>query len=88
MSIEGSRLNQSSFVELYVFLKQLNMVVRRVHITEETLHHLNEAYQVEDGNGGSRDPLLQGRETYLVIDPRETERISRRPKVVSVRDSY
>ncbi|KAM9424582.1 adenylate cyclase type 2 isoform 1-T2 [Pholidichthys leucotaenia] len=41
----------------------------RVHITEETLQHLNGAYEVEDGNGGSRDALLKGRKTYLVIDP-------------------
>ncbi|KAM3590952.1 uncharacterized protein V6R79_019418 [Siganus canaliculatus] len=43
----------------------------RVHITEETLQHLNGAYQVEKGDGGSRDPLLQGRKTYLVIDPQK-----------------
>ncbi|XP_061816841.1 adenylate cyclase type 2-like [Nerophis lumbriciformis] len=49
----------------------------RVHITEETLRHLNGAYQVEDGNGGSRDPLLRGRKTYLVIDPKESSLIKR-----------
>ncbi|XP_040887370.1 adenylate cyclase type 2-like [Toxotes jaculatrix] len=53
----------------------------RVHITEETLQHLNGAYQVEDGDGGSRDPLLKGRKTYLVIDPRKPDSISRRPKL-------
>ncbi|XP_028261578.1 adenylate cyclase type 4 [Parambassis ranga] len=52
----------------------------RVHITEETLQHLDAAYQVEDGDGGSRDSLLKGRKTYLVIDPRKPDRISRRPK--------
>ncbi|XP_037335724.2 adenylate cyclase type 4-like [Pungitius pungitius] len=41
----------------------------RVHITEETMQHLNGAYEVEDGDGGSRDPLLKGRKTYLVMDP-------------------
>lgn len=56
------------------------MINRRVHITEETLGHLNGAYQVEDGDGGSRDPLLIGRKTYLVIDPQKS--ISRRPKMV------
>uniref|UniRef100_A0A8C4D9S8 adenylate cyclase n=1 Tax=Dicentrarchus labrax TaxID=13489 RepID=A0A8C4D9S8_DICLA len=54
----------------------------RVHITEETLQHLNGAYQVEEGNGGTRDPLLTGRKTYLVIDPHKPNSISRRPKVV------
>ncbi|XP_022072590.2 adenylate cyclase type 4-like [Acanthochromis polyacanthus] len=53
----------------------------RVHITEETLQHLNGAYQVEDGDGGSRDPLLKGRKTYLVIDPHKPDSISRRPKL-------
>uniref|UniRef100_A0A8C4GEC8 adenylate cyclase n=1 Tax=Dicentrarchus labrax TaxID=13489 RepID=A0A8C4GEC8_DICLA len=60
----------------------------RVHITEETLQHLNGAYQVEEGNGGTRDPLLTGRKTYLVIDPHKPNSISRRPKVrASVRMS-
>uniref|UniRef100_H3CDG0 adenylate cyclase n=1 Tax=Tetraodon nigroviridis TaxID=99883 RepID=H3CDG0_TETNG len=51
----------------------------RVHITEETLQHLNGAYQVEESDGASRDPLLHGRKTYLVIDPHKPD-ISRRPK--------
>ncbi|XP_071315014.1 adenylate cyclase type 4-like [Trachinotus anak] len=55
----------------------------RVHITEETLQHLNGAYQVEDGDGGSRDPLLKGRKTYLVIDPHKMESISRRPRLAN-----
>ncbi|KAJ8382516.1 hypothetical protein SKAU_G00032940 [Synaphobranchus kaupii] len=41
----------------------------RVHITEETLKHLGAAFQVEEGNGASRDAYLQGRNTYLIIDP-------------------
>ncbi|XP_022623874.1 adenylate cyclase type 2-like [Seriola dumerili] len=55
----------------------------RVHITEETLQHLNGAYQVEDGDGGSRDPLLKGRKTYLVIDPQKLDSISRRTKLAN-----
>lgn len=43
----------------------------RVHITEETLKHLNGKYLVEEGDGASRDPLLQGEKTYLVIDPKK-----------------
>lgn len=42
---------------------------RRVHITEETLENLGGKYQVEEGNGASRDSALEGRKTYLVIDP-------------------
>ncbi|XP_034088350.1 adenylate cyclase type 4-like [Gymnodraco acuticeps] len=49
----------------------------RVHITEETRQHLDGAYEVEEGDGGSRDPLLEGRKTYLVIDPK-AKSISRR----------
>uniref|UniRef100_A0A3P9MKP3 adenylate cyclase n=1 Tax=Oryzias latipes TaxID=8090 RepID=A0A3P9MKP3_ORYLA len=41
----------------------------RVHITEDTLHHLDGAYEVENGEGETRDPLLKGRKTYLVVDP-------------------
>ncbi|XP_041635932.1 adenylate cyclase type 2-like [Cheilinus undulatus] len=55
----------------------------RVHITEETLQHLDGAYQVEDGDGGSRDPLLKGRKTFLVIDPHKPHSSSRRPKAVN-----
>ncbi|XP_043100751.1 adenylate cyclase type 4-like [Puntigrus tetrazona] len=44
-------------------------VAGRVHITEETFAHLGGKYQVEEGNGGSRDSSLKGRKTYLVIDP-------------------
>lgn len=58
------------------------IVSRRVHITEETLEHLNGAYQVEDGDGGSRDPLLKGRKTFLVIDPQKPDSMSRKPKLV------
>lgn len=45
---------------------------RRVHITSETLEHLNEAYKVEDGDGQERDPYLKehGVVTYLVINPK------------------
>ncbi|XP_026122244.1 adenylate cyclase type 2-like [Carassius auratus] len=41
----------------------------RVHITEETYAHLDGKYQVDEGNGESRDSTLKGRRTYLVIDP-------------------
>ncbi|KAG9259963.1 adenylate cyclase type 4-like [Astyanax mexicanus] len=41
----------------------------RVHITEETYKHLRGTFKVEEGNGASRDSALQGRRTFLVIDP-------------------
>ncbi|XP_058296947.1 adenylate cyclase type 7 isoform X2 [Hylobates moloch] len=47
----------------------------RVHITEATLKHLDEAYEVEDGHGQQRDPYLKEMNirTYLVIDPRSPQ---------------
>ncbi|XP_028330530.1 adenylate cyclase type 2 isoform X2 [Gouania willdenowi] len=55
----------------------------RVHITEETLQHLNGAYQVENTDGGSRDPLLTGKKTYFVIDPKNPASGPRSHKLVS-----
>uniref|UniRef100_A0A8C5G2Q6 adenylate cyclase n=1 Tax=Gouania willdenowi TaxID=441366 RepID=A0A8C5G2Q6_GOUWI len=54
----------------------------RVHITEETLQHLNGAYQVENTDGGSRDPLLTGKKTYFVIDPKNPASGPRSHKLV------
>ncbi|CAJ1049128.1 adenylate cyclase type 7 isoform X2 [Xyrichtys novacula] len=47
----------------------------RVHITEATLKHLNNAYDVEEGNGHCRDPYLKelNVQTYLVVDPRSKD---------------
>ncbi|XP_060041564.1 adenylate cyclase type 7 isoform X2 [Erinaceus europaeus] len=47
----------------------------RVHITEATLSHLDQAYEVEDGHGEQRDPYLREMNirTYLVIDPRSQQ---------------
>uniref|UniRef100_A0A8C2GXB5 Adenylate cyclase type 4 n=1 Tax=Cyprinus carpio TaxID=7962 RepID=A0A8C2GXB5_CYPCA len=44
----------------------------RVHISSVTLEHLKGAYQVEPGNGQSRDSYLKehGIITYLVINPK------------------
>lgn len=75
------------FSSLYHFIPVILIVIRRVHITEETLQHLNGEYQVEDGDGGSRDPLLKGRITYLVIDPHKPDRI-RRAKLVGVAEVH
>lgn len=55
----------------------------RVHITEETLQHLNGMYEVEDGDGESRNTHLTGRKTFLVIDPNKRNCITRRPNVAS-----
>ncbi|KAK1152902.1 adenylate cyclase type 2-like [Acipenser oxyrinchus oxyrinchus] len=42
----------------------------RVHITEATYSHLDGEYEVEEGEGETRDSYLTGLKTYLVIDPR------------------
>lgn len=57
------------FKEVYLLFP---LFLRRVHITEATLKHLNKAYEVEEGNGHLRDPYLKelNIQTYLVIDPR------------------
>lgn len=54
---------------------------RRVHITEETLGNLGGAFQVEEGNGASRDSALESRKTYLVIDPNPKNSADTKPKV-------
>ncbi|KAM8966407.1 adenylate cyclase type 2 [Pelodytes ibericus] len=48
----------------------------RVHITSDTLEHLNGAYKVEDGDGHIRDPYLKehGVITFLVINPKAERR--------------
>ena len=38
----------------------------KVHITETTYKFLNDQYIVEDGNGGSRHPALEGQKTYFI----------------------
>ncbi|XP_035273805.1 adenylate cyclase type 2-like isoform X1 [Anguilla anguilla] len=47
-----------------------------VHISEATLKHLNNAYEVEEGNGHLRDAYLKEHnvKTYLVIDPQSKEK--------------
>lgn len=61
--------------------KPLFLHYRRVHITEETFGNLGGAYQVEEGNGASRDSALDGRKTYLVIDPNTQNSTNAKPKV-------
>ncbi|XP_033839987.2 adenylate cyclase type 4-like [Periophthalmus magnuspinnatus] len=53
----------------------------RVHITQETLMHLDGAFLVEPTDGASRDNLLQGRNTYLVIDPEKPQSAARRNRL-------
>uniref|UniRef100_A0A672LR26 Adenylate cyclase type 2 n=1 Tax=Sinocyclocheilus grahami TaxID=75366 RepID=A0A672LR26_SINGR len=52
----------------------------RVHISSVTLEHLKGAYQVEPGNGQSRDSYLKehGIVTYLVINPKVKNDVEKR----------
>ena len=56
---------------------------RRVHISEATKSKLVGEFELEDGNGADRDPLLKGcaMKTYLVVD-RRLPRVSGRLRVV------
>ncbi|XP_058980052.1 adenylate cyclase type 2 isoform X1 [Musca domestica] len=48
-------------------------VAGRVHITKQTLDFLNGKFEVEEGNGGSRDSYLADHkiETYLIVPPKK-----------------
>jgi adenylate cyclase 5 len=53
----------------------LSFVIRRVHITKETLQCLGGDYAVEPGHGGERNPYLRDHniETFLIV-PADTYR--------------
>ncbi|KAL9908021.1 adenylate cyclase type 2 Ac76E isoform 1-T4 [Glossina fuscipes fuscipes] len=53
-------------------------VAGRVHITKRTLQCLNDKFEVEEGNGASRDSYLADHkiETYLIVPPKKTTYIS------------
>ncbi|XP_022218097.2 adenylate cyclase type 2 isoform X2 [Drosophila obscura] len=47
-------------------------VAGRVHITKQTLDFIGDKFEVEQGEGGNRDPYLADHkiETYLIVPPR------------------
>uniref|UniRef100_A0A1A9VKW3 adenylate cyclase n=1 Tax=Glossina austeni TaxID=7395 RepID=A0A1A9VKW3_GLOAU len=53
-------------------------VAGRVHITKRTLQCLNDKFEVEEGNGASRDSYLADHkiETYLIVPPKKTTYVS------------
>lgn len=53
-------------------MNQNRLFFRRVHITSTTLNHLGDKFQVEPGNGGTRDSYIADHkiETYLIITPK------------------
>lgn len=54
-----------------VDMRPSSFLSRRVHITKETYHCLNEKFEVEPGNGHQRDNYLADHkvETFLIIPP-------------------
>lgn len=58
-------------------------VAGRVHITRQTLDQLGDKFEVEPGNGGSRDPYLADHkiETFLIVPPRKTPIL---PRVIEI----
>jgi len=54
----------------------LSFVVRRIHITKETLRFLGGDYEVEPGHGGERNAYLRDHniETFLIV-PADTYRV-------------
>lgn len=48
------------------------LVHSRVHITKQTLEFLQDKFEVEEGNGGSRDTYLADHkiESYLIVPPK------------------
>ena len=48
-----------------------------VHISQATLHHLGDTYQVIPGEGYRRDSLLKERDvqTYFIIQPTEENEV-------------
>ncbi|XP_061386281.1 adenylate cyclase type 2 [Musca vetustissima] len=65
-------------------------VAGRVHITKKTLDFLNGEFEVEEGNGGSRDSYLADHkiETYLIVPPKKPTYISHPvPRVIECSNS-
>ncbi|XP_037933392.1 adenylate cyclase type 2 isoform X2 [Teleopsis dalmanni] len=50
-------------------------VAGRVHITKKTLEFLGDKFEVEEGNGASRDTYLADHkiETYLIVPPKKSQ---------------
>ncbi|KAI8123483.1 Adenylate cyclase type 2 [Lucilia cuprina] len=65
-------------------------VAGRVHITKQTLQFLNDKFEVEEGNGGSRDTYLADHkiETYLIVPPKKPTYITHIvPRITEINSS-
>ncbi|XP_020716800.1 adenylate cyclase type 2 isoform X2 [Ceratitis capitata] len=64
-------------------------VAGRVHITKQTLEFLDNKFEVEEGNGASRDSYLADHkiETYLIVPPKKVTYPHNVPQVIEIRTS-
>lgn len=68
---EHSHLVSSFYFKSQMFFPVF-IVYSRVHITKQTLDFLGGKFEVEEGNGGSRDSYLADHkvESYLIVPPK------------------
>lgn len=74
----NSTINIDGFaINIKFTKKKLNAIIiflyfRRVHITKSTLDYLGDRFEVEPGNGASREAYLADHkiETYLIVPPK------------------
>ena len=59
----GSIVFRTPLIDLF---RNETVFFRRVHITRATLDHLGDKFEVEPGNGGSRDGFLADHKTFLI----------------------
>ncbi|XP_054736031.1 adenylate cyclase type 2 isoform X1 [Anastrepha obliqua] len=64
-------------------------VAGRVHITKQTLQFLGDKFEVEEGNGASRDSYLADHkiETYLIVPQKKTTYPHGVPQVIEITSS-
>lgn len=64
-------------------------VAGRVHITKQTLEFLGDKFEVEEGNGASRDSYLADHkiETYLIVPPKKIIYSHSVPQVIEITTS-
>lgn len=58
-----------SYISVYVHVLLINVVHRRVHVSEVTLSFLNNEFEVEPAHGERREEMLRqaGIKTYFIV---------------------
>lgn len=69
------KLNDNGFDDVFAIIKNLirfSSPRRRVHITKTTLDYLADKFEVEPGNGASREQYLADHkiDSYLIVPPK------------------